>query len=658
MGVRESFTSLFCCAFVVFFVTACGSGSSSGSSEGVSQPAPPPPPPAPAPTAPELSNLAPTSLSFALQSGENASGTVTFTNSGDAALTYDLTTAAAWITLPANAAGTLQVGASASLTVGVSCSGVDLSGSVVLATNDADEVSSTIPVAATCSPLPTGFEIARVLLNQGARAFDSNTSSNLSIKVLAGREMIVRAFVTGSGTPPEARVVVSRPGQSDLTFSMRVPVSVGANPASQTILNASHHVVVPGAAVTDDAQIKVEVAPFSNPVTYPATGNIDLAAEDPGTFELTLVPVTFEGQTPTISISAYSRGILQLMPIGALDIEVRSAYTFTGTFDLDALLMEISDLRDLDGSTRLYHAVIIPPAGSSSPTAGVGFVGYPVSVSIDLGGIDYVVAHELGHNLNLLHAPGCDAPNPDPDYPYANGLVSSWGFDTTADSLVAPSATKTDIMSYCPDQWVSDYSFNRAIEYRSQSLIGFAPLAQGGLSISGRLLQDQVTGVRMMPTDKVAMRVTAADADQPYRFIAWDSNGIEVVNQSFNVTRIEDLQATDAFMLNVPRPVSGIDHYEVRRLGATLHTASNAAVMPNEISLSWVNGAAHVQWTPRSGEALVLRNVDGQVVTVDRSGSFRIQNASQLNVEFTAHGEVGGRMSAQAGTDRRLQFTR
>jgi hypothetical protein len=199
-----------------------------------------------------------------------------------------------------------------------------------------------------------------------------------------------------------------------------------------------------------------------------------LAAEDPGTFELTLVPVTFEGQTPTISTSAYERGILQLIPIGAFDIEVHPGYTFTGAYDLNDLLMEISDLRDLDGSNRLYHAVIIPPAGSTSPTGGVGFVGFPVSVSVDLGGIDNVVAHELGHNLNLLHAPGCSAPNPDPAYPYANGLIGTWGFDTTADSLVQPTATKADIMSYCPDRWVSDYSFNRAIEYRSQTAPAFA----------------------------------------------------------------------------------------------------------------------------------------------------------------------------------------
>jgi len=655
MGLRADFPVWFFGVLVAVFAAGCGSGSGSGSSaEGAIQATQPPV----TTTALELSNLAPSSFSFALQSGETASSALTFTNAGDAALTYDLTTAAGWITLPVISNGTVQAGASASLSFTVACGNADLSGSVLLATNDADEASMAIPVSATCTPPVADFEIARVLMNQGARAFDSNSSSNLSIKILAGREMIVRAFVTGSGTPPDARVVVTRSGQPDLIFSMRIPVTVGASPASETILNASHHVVVPGAAITDDARLRVEVAPFSSPVTYPATGNIDLAADDPGTFELTLVPVTFEGQTPTISTSAYERGILQLIPIGTLDVEVHPGYTFTGAYDLNDLLMEISDLRDLDSSNRLYHAVIIPPAGSTSPTGGVGFVGFPVSVSVDLGGIDNVVAHELGHNLNLLHAPGCSAPNPDPSYPYANGLVGTWGFDTTADSLVEPTATKADIMSYCPDRWVSDYSFNRAIEYRSQTASAFGTSAEGGLTISGRLQHDQVGGLRMLPTDKISMRSATSGAEQPYRFVGWDRNGVEVVSQSFDVMIVADLDASDAFTFNVPRPVNGIAYYEIRHLGNTLHTAANDVVVPNEISLSWDNGTARVEWHPHSGEALVVRNVLGQVVTVDRSGSFQIQNATQLSVELTAHGEVGGRMSAQAGTDRRIQFTR
>jgi hypothetical protein len=162
----------------------------------------------------------------------------------------------------------------------------------------------------------------------------------------------------------------------------------------------------------------------------------------------------------------------------------------------------------------------------------------------------------------------------------------------------------------------------------------------------------------MMPTDKISMRSAASGVEQPYRFVGWDRNGVEVVNQSFDVMMVADLDATDAFTFNVPRPVNGIAYYEIRHLGYTLHTATNTTVVPTEISLSWVNGTARVQWTPHSGEALVLRNVDGQVVTVDRSGSFQVQNASGLSVELTAHGEVSPRTSAQAGTDRRIQFTR
>ena len=45
--------------------------------------------------------------------------------------------------------------------------------------------------------------------------------------------------------------------------------------------------------------------------------------------------------------------------------------------------------------------------------------GY-VSLSILDGN---TIAHELGHNLNLIHAPGCGAGVPDPEYPYQDGAT-------------------------------------------------------------------------------------------------------------------------------------------------------------------------------------------------------------------------------------------
>ena len=74
-----------------------------------------------------------------------------------------------------------------------------------------------------------------------------------------------------------------------------------------------------------------------------------------------------------------------------------------------------------------------------------------------------IMAHELGHNMGLFHAP-CDVFDPDPDYPYANGTIGSWSYDFRDGTLVPPDTF--DLMSYCRPGWVSDYNFSRAIAVR------------------------------------------------------------------------------------------------------------------------------------------------------------------------------------------------
>ncbi len=646
-----------CGAVLALMLTACGSGSSSGSSDQVNQN--PPPPPAPV-TSPELSNLAPAALSFDLEAGQSDTATITFRNSGDAALTYELASTASWLGLPSNAGGSVAAGGSASLVVTATCGSVNLSGTLTLTTNDADEGTNTVQANAVCTVPPVNnYAVARVLMNQGARAFDSDVSDTPGIDLLSGRDLLVRAFVTGSGSVPNARVVMSRPGQSDATYTMQSPASVGANPPTDTLLNASHYVVVPGAAVHADSSLRVEVAPFANPATYPETGDIALNAVEPGSFDVTFVPVTFDGQTPSIDINAYMRQVLQVLPIGEMNVQVRTPYVFTEAYDLDTLLTEIADLRDQDGSSRLYHGIIIPPGGSGSQTAGIAYVGFPVGVSIDLGGAFYVIAHEMGHNLNLGHAPGCDSPNPDPDFPNAEGEVTTWGFDTTTDTLVEPTVTKRDFMSYCNDLWVSDYHFDRAIDYRDQSPRGFAPTADRGLTLSGQLRAGAVSDVRMVPTDHLRLPYLSDAAD--YRLRAWDAAGQTLVDQSFETHMIEDLSegAVEAFSVNVPYPSAPIHHYEISRAGQVLHTetvAAPAAALPSAVAVDWQDGRAVLDWAPQSGQTLIVRNAAGEVVAMDRSGAVSLSGSDGLQASLSTHGRITATADLQMG--RPLRFER
>ncbi len=74
------------------------------------------------------------------------------------------------------------------------------------------------------------------------------------------------------------------------------------------------------------------------------------------------------------------------------------------------------------------------------------------------------MAHELGHNMSLGHAPCGDAGGLDPFFPSTTAAIGIWGYDIDADRLIP--ATHKDLMSYCNPQWISDYNFAKALRYR------------------------------------------------------------------------------------------------------------------------------------------------------------------------------------------------
>lgn len=643
---------------ISMLASACGSGSSSGSST----PAAATPPPVP--TAPQMSALNPTALAFDLTENESANGSLSFSNSGDAALTFDLQTTAGWVAISSPQSGSLAPGGSTNISLSVTCGPADLSGSLSLTTNDADQPSVSVPVELSCTPLTQNVAIDRVLMNQGARAFDSELSDTPAIDIIAGRELLVRAFVTGTGVPPEARVVVQRPGQAAASFSMQTPPGIGSSPADESILSASHYVILPESVVAEDMTLQIEVAPFSSPVTYPASGSLDLEVSALSPLRVTFVPVTFNGETPDLTSADYMRQALQVLPIGDVDIDIRTPYVYTGAYDLEDLLMEISDLRDLDGSDRLYHGVIVPPGGSGATTAGVGFVGYPVSVSIDLGGAAYVIAHEMGHNLSLGHAPGCDAPGADDDYPYADAAVTSWGYDVTQNTLVEPTATKRDFMSYCQDLWASDYHFSRALQHRLGSSIGFGPPLSEGLLISGRLSDAGLSRFSALPVDRYHPMAALGEQQVTYQFRAWDAYGVEVVNHEFARLTIEDVQASHAFSFRVPMPLSDIDHFEIR--------SADAVLVSQRLADTTVQAGVHLEVAPQADQvvyrwdndahqALVLRNTAGEVIAVNRTGSFTLPGRlvrEQVTASLAGWGNVGAATPVLSDTNKSIQLAR
>ena len=148
-----------------------------------------------------------------------------------------------------------------------------------------------------------------------------------------------------------------------------------------------------------------------------------------------------------------------------------------------------SSFRDWAAEETNHPRESVPP-WITDGTLGIARIGRKVSVS-RLDG--HTVAHEFGHNFSLHHAP-CGGPDGvDGRYPHVGGVIGAWGYDFRDGTLVDPERY-TDLMTYCRENdWISDYSFSEASEFRTEAgataasrLAGRVLVVRGGVS-AGRL---------------------------------------------------------------------------------------------------------------------------------------------------------------------------
>ncbi len=146
----------------------------------------------------------------------------------------------------------------------------------------------------------------------------------------------------------------------------------------------------------------------------------------------------------------------------------------------------------------------------------------------------WTIAHELGHNLSLGHAP-CNNFYPDPSFPYSDGTIGVWGYDVRSGQLVPP--TTYDFMSYCNPDWVSDYHFTNALRYRvisAQADDNRPPAPQETILLWGGLTEQGETFLN--PAFNVEAFPTLPTSTGPYRLTGRDGVGDELFAFSFAMT--------------------------------------------------------------------------------------------------------------------------
>jgi hypothetical protein len=95
---------------------------------------------------------------------------------------------------------------------------------------------------------------------------------------------------------------------------------------------------------------------------------------------------------------------------------------------------------------------------------------------------DWYAGHEIGHSLGRAHpragSGGCGHSNSDANFPYGTasgsrapiGINTTQGFDVgdsafSINRSLLSNATWNDLMSYCSNQWISDYTYKAMLSY-------------------------------------------------------------------------------------------------------------------------------------------------------------------------------------------------
>lgn len=322
-------------------------------------------------------------------------------------------------------------------------------------------------------------DVAPVYLTQAVQSFE------FPVPLVADRPALLRVFLTaadgetateaaGSFPPVRARFYL----EDAEVHTVDIPGSAGAVPSrvEEGRLDASANVAIPAEVVQPGLELVVEVDPentlgpdLGTAKRIPASGRQAVDVRAVPALHLTYVPVVrpalesgeflsrVEGLTEADTLFRRAR---QWLPAADLTVALHEV-VYTSARTSTELITEIEAIRVMEGGTGYYMGGIPQYLVEELGLAGRGMLPGRASFSRVRS---ITIAHELGHNLSLRHAPCGGAPEPDSAFPTRDGTIGAWGFNSSDSSLVDPGTS--DLMSYCGPKWISDFSFNKAFDHR------------------------------------------------------------------------------------------------------------------------------------------------------------------------------------------------
>ena len=389
-----------------------------------------------------------------------------------------------------------------------------------------------------------------------------------SVPLIVGKDALLRVFMTGDQMSFfEPTVRASFYSGDEVVYSVRMLSPLYFLPVSpdQSQLNRSYNTRVPGTVLQPGVELVIELDPerviplaAGSSVRVPESGRTALITREVEPFRLRVVPVLAPGSpfpassgqifNWTGNLSEYADQVQYtrlVYPISEFEVDVRETYTtlvnLTEKSGWSSFLREIDLLRrtDPDGPGHYYYGAVTLPQGSA--WGGLGYIGRPTSVGRPS---EFTLAHELGHNMRLRHAP-CGGPSgPDQNYPYSGGFIGKWGYDPRGASglgeLKDPGVIK-DLMSYCSPEWISDYHFQKSLAFRmnegpSSRQSDRSQPSEDVLILWGGSDDGVLT---LEPAIHMNAPAVLPDGDGPYQIEGFNANGGSLFSLNFSLTETE-----------------------------------------------------------------------------------------------------------------------
>ena len=394
-------------------------------------------------------------------------------------------------------------------------------------------------------------------------------SREFPVPLVAGEKALLRVFPTaGQATSqgiPAVRARFYRGGRE--THVENIPGKTAPVPTqvNEGTLSTSANAEIPAEVIQPGLEMVIEVDPEGTldsalgvATRIPETGRLALEIEAMPVFGLTLIPFIWT-ETHDSSIvdlveamatDPKNHEMLEdtrtLLPISDLRVTAHEP-VLSSSNSAFRLLEQTKAIRAMEGGTSHYKGLM------SQPVTGFGGLAELAGWSSFSTPRGPTLAHELGHNMNLQHAP-CEASG-DSSFPYLDGSIGVWGYDfRDGGSLVQPS--RPDLMSYCfQAQWISDFHFTNALRYRLHTA------ASGGLSslvaAPGRslLLWGGVDagGVPFLePAFVVEAPASLPRSTGDYRIIGRTGAGDELFSLSFEMPEVADGDGRSSFAFVLP----------------------------------------------------------------------------------------------------------